>query len=109
MQYKTLAGFFANQGDAVSGLAWSRDDSEIASVGYDNTIRVWTVSNQAQDVTLSGRHGLLHEDADGRLVLSDRRLTDDELMELAQQRTYRWLSTKECEEYLHSSKCPVMK
>jgi len=105
-QFKTLVGFYANQGAYVSALAWSPNDSEIASVGDDKTIRIWNVSDKAQKVTLSGRPGLLYTKEDGRLYVSDRRLTDDELMELAHQRTYRSLSAEECKEYLHSSTCP---
>jgi WD40 repeat protein len=105
--FEAMVGFYANQGGYVSGLAWSSDDTELASVGDARTVRIWNVSTLAQPVALSSRRGLLRADGKHRLTLDDQRLTDDELAELARQRTLRPFSSDECENYLHAA-CPTM-
>lgn len=105
MQFKATVGFYANQGNYVNGVAWSPDDTELASVGDANTVRIWNVSTRAQPVTILSKRGLLHEGEQRRLMLNEQRLTDDELAELIRQRSVRSLTASECEQYLRSA-CP---
>ena len=105
--FEAAVGFRANQGGYVSDLAWSSDDTELASVGDARTVRIWNVSRLPQPVALSSRSGLLRADANRRLTLDGQRLSDDELAELARQRTLRPLASDECGNYLHAP-CPVM-
>jgi WD40 repeat protein len=104
-QFKVIAAFLANQGGSVSDVAWGPDDSEVATVGVNNTVRVWNATNLVQRVTLSGHAVELSQDGNGRILVGDRHITDDELNELAEQRTIQPLSKEDCARYLHSFGC----
>lgn len=101
-QYEVLVGFYAHQGEDLRGVAWSPDDAEVVTVGDDDTVCVWSVSRAAQPVKLLRASGMLRLGKENRLFFNDRRLTDDELADLARQRAIRQLSAEERNQYVRS-------
>jgi WD40 repeat protein len=111
---RTLSGHTgpANQ------VVFSEDDTRIATAGQDGTAKIWdsitgtelltlfVATGGATDVAFSADGSRLYasgEDGVVRVFLLDL----GELIELAEARLTRTLTTDECLRYLHVTRCPV--
>jgi len=104
---------------AITSLAFSPDNTQLASASWDRSARLWDIRTgqelfalpeQGQVVTrvafspegaqlaVGSRDGLVH------LYL----LKLNELVELAKTRVTRTLTTEECKRYLHLASCPTL-
>jgi WD40 repeat protein len=101
--------------DVMRGLAFSGDDRFVATASNDGTVRVWEVetgrqvavfrdhSSEVTAVAIDPATGILASGgADGMAFLHPREtyLPADELMDLAERRVTRELSTEELEDFL---------
>jgi len=102
-QYHTDYVFYANHGQTWA-LAWSPDGRELATTGDDGAVRVWSVAGPPRKRT-GQRTGELSNSGDEGLQLDGQRVTDQELLELARERSVRVLTDEECSAYLHRSSC----
>ena len=102
----------------VNKLAFSLDDTRLASASRDGTVKIWDATTGeelltlfvatagATDVAFSADGKRLYAaGADGvtRVYLLDLA----ELIELAESRVTRSLTTDECQRYLHVPECPT--
>ena len=111
---RTLSG----HSGPVNQVVFSEDDTRIATAGQDGTVKIWdsitgeelltlfVATGGATDVAFSADGSRLYASgADGmtRVYLLDLR----ELIDLAESRLTRTLTTDECQRYLHLTRCPV--
>jgi hypothetical protein len=68
--------------------------------------RAETNCRDLTNVRVEGVDVTIRMDSEGRLTVDSRRLTVDQLEELARERSVRPLSDEECRQYLHSQPCP---
>lgn len=62
--------------DTITGLAWSPDGTQLASVSRDTTARLWSEANHQNTITYHGHHaaiGALAWNSDGQLLASGGR------------------------------------
>jgi WD40 repeat protein len=108
---------FSGHTATVGDIAFSPDGSQLASVSSDVTAKLWDASNGKELMTLGGhtnrvsgvafspdgaRLATASNDGTARVYLLDL----DELIAVAKSRLTRWLTTKECQKYLHREQCP---
>jgi len=102
----------------VFSVAFSPDDSIIATGSTDGTAKIWDALTGRELLTLSSDGGGVTNVAfspDGsRLATANRDGTDriyllkiEDLVALAKQRVTRLLTTEECQQYLHLESCPA--
>jgi WD40 repeat protein len=101
---------------AALGLSISPDGSMLATASPDGTVKVWDIETRQALLTFEHTSGLTDTafSPDGRYLATagvDQAvhffvLDRDELIELAQSRVTRSLTTEECRQYLHVIGCP---
>jgi WD40 repeat protein len=102
----------------IQSVSFSLDGKWIATGSEDNTVKIWDIAAGEEILTLPGSSGgvsgvafstmdggshLVVASADG--VVQVFLLHIDELLELAQTRVTRTLTTEECKKYLHVEQC----
>ena len=92
---------------------FSPDGTRIATASLDGTNRVWDLATGQELISLEGAFTFDVEFApDGKrlmvggLDLQVFAMTIDELVQIAQSRLTRSLTTEECQKYLHMGQCP---
>jgi WD40 repeat protein len=111
----TLTGHSAG----IQSVAFNANGTILATSSEDNTAKVWDIATGSEILTLPGSGGGVKGVAfsptpgNERLVVSSGDgivrvflLDVDELLELAQSRVTRPLTTEECKKYLHMEQCP---
>jgi WD40 repeat protein len=109
----TLAGHAGIVWDA----AFSPDGTRLATVGFDNTARLWDVSTGQELLILTGNElntaGVAFSPDGTQLAVSGGDgtvriyvLPIEDLLALAQSRLTRSLTDEECRQYLHLDRCP---
>ncbi len=101
----------------IAGVAFSPDGTRLATASVDTTTKVWDISSESELLTLSGHSRLVFDvafspngtrlatasfDKTVRLYV----LPIEDLVELAQARVTRSLTTEECRKFLHLEECP---
>ena len=114
-ELSTLTGHSAE----LRPVAFSPDGKFLATGSGDNTAKVWDVETGQELMTLPGSEGGVYgvafspSDNGSHLALASNdgvvrilTLQIDELLELAQSRVTRSLTSAECKKYLHVEQCP---
>ncbi|MET0884680.1 MAG: hypothetical protein ABWZ13_11045, partial [Acidimicrobiales bacterium] len=109
----TLTGYSAG----VDDIAFDSSGSRVATASFDSTIRVWDLRSGELELVLPG-HGLqvsgVSFSPDGSQLASYSvdgvvriwALDLDDLIEIAQDRLTRSFTEDECQQYLHTERCP---
>jgi WD40 repeat protein len=91
--------------DTPLNAVWSPDGQSVASGGSDGTVKIWRIAIQDERASIGGREREISYDRDARVLLDDTPATDDELLELARQRSVRTLTAEECRTYFYDAAC----
>jgi WD40 repeat protein/DNA-binding SARP family transcriptional activator/class 3 adenylate cyclase len=111
-----VAALARNTGFVVD-MAFSADETRLATAGGDGTVRVWDPRTGEQLLVLRGHKGsvtsvafspegsrLASAGADGTVRIWA--LDVDDLIEIAENGLTRTLTNEECRQYLHTERCP---
>jgi WD40 repeat protein len=112
LEHALLQGHSSVVWDAV----FSPDDTLLATISFDGTVKLWDVATGAEIQTLpgtanSGREVVFSPDGKFLAATSSSGLVPifvlplEDLLDLAQSRVTRTLTNEECRQYLHRS-CP---
>lgn len=100
----------------VWDVVFSPDDSHVATISFDGTVKLWDLATATERLTLPGADNNGREvafSADGTYLAATSGsglvrayvLPIVELLDLAQTRVTRTLSSEACRQYLHGRDC----
>ena len=108
----------AGQTGWIEAARYTPDGERFATASDDNTVKIWNSATGQGTLTLvgptGGIHGLAFSPDGTRLAITGGDgtvrvylLRIQDLVALAESRLIRWLTTSECQQYLHVASCPA--